>query len=120
MSTDRDPLNAGLASRFTDSTGFIIGPAWTRAHEAREIVGTCRVPHCGGLMQAIDTHEENRITWYGAECNNCGHEIASPNGTTLARSSRREESPNGAWEKRIELLTKLRDLAKRQGERTAA
>jgi len=108
----RDSLNAGLSNRFVDGTGFIHGPAWNRAGEGLQVVGTCRQRGCPGLLLAQPTHQENNRTWYGAECNECGHEVVAPDGRTLPRSSRRDEMPGGAWDRREELLKKLKEAAK--------
>jgi len=60
------------------------------------------------------THTNSKEVWYGAYCLNCGHEIACKDGTTLPKSSRRSEMPDGAWERRVELLTQLKALTKRE------
>jgi len=101
-----DPLKAGISHRFIDGI-FINTPAWHHANDSRDIIGSCRQPKCGGLLQAIDTHTENKITWYAAECLNCGHEVTAPNGRVLARSSRLNEMPDGWWSRRIDTLRRL-------------
>src|SRR5690606_39583457 len=38
-----------------------ISPAWQRAHDGREVVGTCRQPGCQGKLHTVPTHKEGRI-----------------------------------------------------------
>lgn len=114
MNAGHDPLKTGISKRFVDTMGFLSG--WGRAVERKDIVGSCRQPNCGGLLQPLPTHQaingDTEIPWYGAECLNCGHEVWSPDGRTLVRSSRRGEQPTGWWDRRMEHLRKLRDLSK--------
>lgn len=107
-----DALSAGLSKRYVDGQDFINEPAWHRANNRRELVGACRQPKCGGLLQPQDTHESNGITWYSAACLNCGHEVVSPNGRVLRRSSRRHEMPDGWWDRRMNTLTNLNGIGK--------
>jgi hypothetical protein len=111
----RTPLNSGVASRFVDTNGAIIGPAWYRAWEGKDIVGTCRQLRCDGLMVALPNQQEDRHVWYGAHCLSCGHEIAVREDKTIGRrSSRHQEMPEGTWAQRTEHLKKLAELGKRE------
>lgn len=118
--TDRDPLKAGIHPRRADGIRLYVHD-WHRANDRREIVGTCRVRLCGGLMQAVDTQEDGGgITWYGAECLNCGHEVVAPNGRVLARSSRHHEMPDGWWGRRNETFKAEAEIRKRKQQKEAA
>lgn len=107
-----EALKHGLSHRLIDNQDFIHSGEWNRLAERGGIVGTCRRPKCGGLMKGLPTHQEGKLTWYSAECLNCGAEIAAPDGKTLQRSTRRDEMPSGAWDRRIDILAKLAELAK--------
>lgn len=104
----------GIYPRFIDPTGYHLNmTAWQRALTAREPVGDC--VHCDGQLIPVPTHQAGQITWYGAECNGVDgndnaykHEIASPEGRVLARSSRQSEMPAGWWERRANYLNKLK------------
>lgn len=105
-------LTSGLSARYTDNDGIIITAAWDRAVEAQEIVGTCRAfdqtkRPCTGYLKARERYSVDSVTWCEAECMRCGAYVASPNGKTLTRSSRRGEMPQGAWEQRIKAIEKL-------------
>lgn len=100
-------MTGGLSPRLLDTNGDIVGPAWYRAFEAREVIGRCRRMKCDGLLVAQATHTDEGTTWYGAVCLSCGQEVASRNGHTLPKSSRRHLMPDGAWERRINYLTGL-------------
>lgn len=113
---DRDPLKAGIHARRVDQQQFLHVADWHRANDAREIVGSCRQPGCGGFLQAVDTHQAGGITWYGTECMNCGHETAAPEGRVLRRSGRHQEMPDGWWSQRMTLLRKLAQLSQPNGE----
>jgi len=109
-----DPLKSGIASRFIDASGFLTG--WTAAYQRQDIVGNCRMAYCGGLLKALPSHqgtnEGRNLTWHGAECLNCGHEVWAPDGRTLARSSRHGEMPAGYWKNRNDVLKRLNSLNK--------
>lgn len=109
-----DPLKSGLHPRRVDTQQFLHIPDWHRAVAAKEIVGSCRRPGCGGFLTPIPTMhsggEADGIDWYGAECNTCGTETTAPNGRVLRRSSRQGEMPDGWWPKRLDLLKKLKQL----------
>lgn len=107
-----EALNQGITHRLVDTQDFIHSVEWNRLAERGGIVGNCRQPKCGGLLKALPTHEDGKRTWYGAECLNCGHEIAAPDGKVLRRSSRRNEMPSGTWDRRMDILTKFAELAK--------
>lgn len=107
-----EALKRGISTRLVDNQDFIHSVEWNRLAERGAIVGTCRRPNCGGLMKGLPTHEEGKIIWYGTECLNCGAQMAAPNGRVLIRSSRRTEMPSGVWDRRIDLLAKLAELAK--------
>jgi len=103
-------LRRGLSRRLLDSTGIIIAPAWWRAADAGEIVGNCRQPMargktCDGHLVADPTVEIGQMKWFQAHCQRCLHEVVAPNGKTLPRSSRRDEMPEGAWDRRINHIT---------------
>lgn len=100
-----DPLACGIFHRFVDPDGTIIGPDWYRAWEAKDIVGRCRHAGCDGLLVAQPNHQQERHTWYGAECLSCGHEVAARDGHTYRRSTRRTEMPAGMFEARLAILT---------------
>lgn len=78
---------------------------WNRARAESGLVGTCRL--CGGHLRPLPTEPEgtSAIAWLEARCVLCGHEIASPGGRVLRRSSRRSEQPPGWWEWRESQLT---------------
>ena len=93
-----DGLRYGLWRRFVVSQGTVGGAlintrAWNQAAENGEPVGDCRV--CGYHLKANPTGAIGHITWYTAECVNCHHEIAAPNGEILLRSARWSEQPAG-------------------------
>jgi len=104
-------LRGGISSRLVDGHGMIHSQAWNRAVESKELVGSCRSPRgkavCEGHLVADPTITIGRITWYEAHCLECGAVVVAPNGKTLPRSSRRDEMPDGAWDRRIEYLNKL-------------
>lgn len=105
-------LNAGWSTKLHDNDLVIIGPAWDRAVDGQEIVGSCRtldqaVRPCTGYLRAIDKVQIGAIWWYEAECMRCGAVSASPNGKVLRRSSRREEMPEGAWTQRMKAIEKI-------------
>lgn len=103
-----EPDRGGLAHRLVDRSGMYLNPAaWQRAHEGREIVGACRNSGCEGKLHTVPTHRAGSITWYGAKCDTCEGETASPNGRILARSARHHEMPDGWWERRSEHLRQL-------------
>jgi hypothetical protein len=96
-----DPLDHGIGRSLVDNTGMYLNTAaWNRAAGGTEFVGTCRV--CGDHMVAEPTVTTGRTDWYVARCINaeCHHEVASPDGRILRRSTRRDEMPQGFWEKR--------------------
>ena len=100
-----------LGQRFTDANGFIYPYAWAEAFDSKQVVGRCPVRLCPGLMQALPNHTNGKEIWYGAMCLDCGHEVASPLGRTLPRSSLHREMPDGAWEQRVQLLKEMKALA---------
>lgn len=108
MTTPDPALNSGLSRRYLNSGQAIIGVLWNTALDTREIVGKCRQPSCGGLLQPLPTTTDGPDVWYVAECMNCCHEVASWNGLTLARSSRRSEMPDGAWARHVEAREQIR------------
>jgi|SRR5690606_15879090 len=105
-----DKPTGGIAHRLIDQQHYLYAPAWQRAHDGREVVGTCRQPGCQGKLHTVPTHKEGRITWYAAECDNCGGEVAAPDLRTLARSGRRSEMPDGWWDRRETHLKKMAEL----------
>jgi hypothetical protein len=109
-------LACGISRRFTDASGYIIGPAWNRAHRTNDPVGTCRHINCGGVMMAVESHTDHQKNWYGAACSNCNREIAiRDDHPVIAKSSRQAEMPTGKWDSRIELRTRMAKLGKREG-----
>lgn len=113
MSSQVDPRTRGINASLVDTQGFVIGPAWNRAQETNSPVGTCRHTGCGGLTLAVPTHQVGRVTWYGAQCQKCFAEVAVPDTlSVLRRSSRHDEMPGGAWDHRLDLLKKLRDMGR--------
>lgn len=102
--TVAEHLRGGISTRFIDGTGLLLSFEWNRAGQSGAVVGRCRHMHCPGLMIALPTHTNGKHIWYGAQCLTCGCEIASLNGATLPRSSLRSEMPDGAWQRRAELL----------------
>lgn len=104
-------LRSGISARFVDNQGIIVSSAWNRAVEAKDLVGTCRQPRgksiCDGHLVADPTITVGRIHWYEAHCLVCQHVVSAPNGKTLPRSSRRDEMPDGAWDRRMEAINKL-------------
>lgn len=120
MSRPEDPsLSRGIKRRFIDANGTIVGPAWYRAFEGKDVIGTCRERQCEGLMVALPNQADHEFVWYLAECLSCGHQVASPDGRTLTRSSRRYEMPEGAWERRMQYLSKLAELGKKNAAEAA-
>jgi hypothetical protein len=104
----------GIYSRFIDSTGALIETAWNTAAEIRDAVGTCR--RCPGIISALPTTTDGRITWFEARCGTCQALIALPSvhgaAVPLRRSSRHDEAPIGAEARRTQFLTQMRDLGK--------
>lgn len=106
----RAHLVAGLSTRLTDNDGLIVRPAWLRAFDGKELVGSCRQPiarggTCPGYLTVSREPEQfNQVWWYSAACLKCGHEVTSPNGKTLPRSSARSEMPDGGWERRMKAI----------------
>ena len=101
--TTFDPLKYGLWRRFIVSQGSTGGAllntrAWNAAAESGEPVGDCRI--CGYHLRAVPTQHVGRVDWYSAECTNCHHEVAAPNGEILIRSGRWSEQPPGFAEGR--------------------
>jgi hypothetical protein len=94
-------LRSGLSARFVDNQGIIIAPAWHRAVEGKELVGSCRATGCDGHLVPDETQTSGRLTFYTAHCIACGVTVVAPNGKTLPRSTRRDEMPDGAWEIRM-------------------
>lgn len=93
-----DALKYGLWRRFIAGQGSVGGAllntrAWNAAAETGDLVGDCRV--CGHHLRALPTVRVGRVDWYSAECINCRHEFAAPNGEILLRSSRHAEQPAG-------------------------
>lgn len=115
MKTDT-ALERGLYRSLVDSTGAIRDEAWKRAVAIGDIVGLCR--RCEGLMKAVPIVDNGRTPWYAAECTSCFADIGLPArhgaGVTLRRSARHDEQPEGSHHNRIELLTRMAALAKRQ------
>ena len=97
---DFDPREHGIYPRFLRDDGTIVTVMWNAAVAAGTYLGSCR--RCGFYMKGLPTHEDNKITWYCAQCTNpqCGKEIGTPNAQYLRRSSRRHEMPEGFWDKR--------------------
>lgn len=110
--TEDESLKHGLSHRLVDNQDFIHSGEWNRLAERGGVVGTCRRPKCAGPMKALPTHQAGKLTWFGAECLNCGADIASPDGKVLQRSARRDEMPSGFWDHRMNILVKLAELAK--------
>lgn len=98
-----DPTRFGIYQSFRvygDSVGggaLLNTRAWNRAVESGEPVGDCRV--CGWHIVGCPTEIVGTVTWYTAVCTNppCRHEVASPNGEILRKSSRHSEMPSGFW-----------------------
>ena len=109
IQSDRKRPIRSSSSLFAGTLIVVVGPTWNREGEGKGVVGTCREPKCGGLLQAMPTHEDGTRAWYGAACLDCGHEVWAPAGRLLRRSSRRTEMPEGAWEYREQLLTRLKE-----------
>ena len=106
--TDRH-LSTGISRRMVDSVGIIIGPAWRRAADERELVGSCRQPRskgttCEGYLRALEPYTVDEHVWYEAVCLSCHMVVVAPKGATLPRSSRRSQMPEGAWERRTKEL----------------
>lgn len=107
----------GLRRALFDSNGLIVGPAWYRAWEAKEVIGTCRAYGCDGLMVAGQAHTDDQINWYGAECLSCGREIAlRDDKPVLERSTRRTEMRSGTFDRREKYLKAIYDARKRAAE----
>jgi hypothetical protein len=107
----------GLQRRFFDNDGLILGPAWYRAWEAKEVVGTCRVYGCDGLMVALRAHNDGLILWYGAECLSCWHDVAiRSDKPVLERSTRHAEMRSGTFARRERYLKAVHDAKKRAVE----
>ncbi len=86
-----NPLETGLGYRFTQGDTIISG-LWNRARAEQGIVGSCRL--CGGHLTPLPTEERiGTLEWFEARCLLCQHEIASPGGRVLRRSSRHSEQP---------------------------
>jgi hypothetical protein len=98
---DRPPpfnaLHHGLFRRLVDRDE-INEAGWLRARAESSLVGTCRL--CGGHLQPLETLPDgsSHLKWFEARCVLCHHEVASPAGRVLRRSSRRTEQPPGWWE----------------------
>lgn len=102
------PALGGIAHRLIDASTIYLNPlAWQRAHEAREIVGTCRRTGCVGKLRTLPTHQAGPITWYGAVCDTCGGEISSPSARILSRSGRHHQMPEGWWDRRTSHLRRI-------------
>lgn len=97
----------GLSHRLADRDGIVIEPAWARALSGHQIVGSCRMTGCDGYLRATHMDHNGKTAWYEAECMKCLHIYASPGGRTLPRSSRHQEMPDGAWERRVDRLKAL-------------
>lgn len=99
-----DPLRFGLFRSMTvygEAAGggaLLNSRAWNHAAEQHQPVGDCRI--CGYPVVGLPTQTVGRVIWYTAECTNCRHEIASPNGEILRRSMMHGEMPQGFWEGR--------------------
>ncbi len=109
---ERPHLTAGLSSRLVDNDGFIIRPAWTRAVDGKELVGSCRQPQarggiCPGFLTAGEPEQVNQKWWFTATCLKCQHEYVAPNGKTLPRTSARSDMPEGGWERRMKSIDRV-------------
>ncbi len=98
MSTTFDPARHGIYRHFRLDDDTIHGPAWNRAVELGEHVGSCR--WCGGYLKADPTHQAGQVTWLGGHCTGCGRDFAAPNKVFLRRSGRHDEMPAGWFEGR--------------------
>lgn len=98
MTTTFDATKHGIYRHFRREDGSIHSPAWNRAVEGKEHVGTCR--WCGGYLVGEPTTQTGRITWFLGRCTSCSRELASPNGEVLRRSGRWDEMPAGWFENR--------------------
>lgn len=112
-------LERGLYHRLVDNSGMIRPDVWQQAVDGRELVGECR--QCGGFMQAEQCPPSGNITWFLAVCMDCSGQVAGParhlpGALVLHRSSRHDEMKPGSMDTRINLLTRMRDLAKKKAE----
>lgn len=112
-------LERGLFHRLIDGNGMVNPDAWAAAVDAGDIVGECR--RCDGFMRAVACPAADRTKWFTAQCMNCGADIAAParhmpGPLVLRRSSRHDEMKPGSMNTRVELLTQMRELAKRKAE----
>lgn len=99
-----DPSQHGLWRAVVDHDMINTGQ-WNRARAEAKFVGTCR--ECGGHLKPLESLEPgaSHLEWAEARCVLCGHEVASPSGRVLRRSSRHTQMPVGWWEYRMGVLS---------------
>lgn len=117
MSVTLPASERGIYRQFIDAMGYIKEQEWHRAVQMQTAVGRCRREHCNGILHALPIDKTHDGEWYEAQCDqitgrNGRHGVAALNGAVLPKSSAHSHMPHGAWDRRLEILKKMRDLAK--------
>lgn len=98
------PEAHGIWRRFIDGDdGYTLDQAAiNRARSGLEVVGSCR--DCGGDLIVEPTQDPlasgSHVGWTDILCQQCGKQVAAPNGKRLHRSSQHGKMPSGWWAKR--------------------